>query len=82
MADHHSAAGQDELTVVGEEEEVLAPPRRGREAPSLDSASGGSNVFRVAMWAGPALSTGARVTSGWSCRTQASTSGSSGMAGA
>ena len=43
------------------------------------SRSGGSNVFRVAMWAGPAWSTGAADTSGASSRTQASTSGSSGI---
>ena len=43
------------------------------------SRSGGSNVFSVAMCAGPACSTGAADTSGSSSRTHASTSGSSGM---
>jgi hypothetical protein len=40
---------------------------------------GGSNVFRVATWPGRAISIGARETSVSSSRTQASTSGSSGM---
>jgi len=42
-------------------------------------ASGGSNVFRVAMWAGPARSTGNALTGSFSARRQASTSGNSGI---
>ena len=55
-------------------------PRRFAPASRLPSSaeSGGSKVFSVAMWAGPAFSTGARETSGASSRTHASTSGSSG----
>ena len=41
--------------------------------------SGGSNVFSVAMCAGPAFAIGLRLTSGSSRRRQASTSGSSGI---
>ena len=70
---------QHELAVVGREEQVLPSPLRSGEPASLERASGGSNVFSVAMCAGPAWSTGARETSGSSSRTQASTSGSSGM---
>src|SRR6516165_11129299 len=46
--------------------------------PSM-AASGGSAVLSVAMCAGPARSIGAEETSGESPRTQASTSGSSGI---
>ena len=54
-----------------------------RSAPANDrsasAVSGGSNVFSVAMCPDRALSIGERETSGSSSRTQASTSGSSGM---
>src|SRR5439155_17415910 len=45
------------------------------------SITGGSNVFSVAIWAGPAFSIGTFLTSGSSWRRQASTSGNSGKLG-
>ena len=55
-------------------------PRRSapRKRRPSSASSGGSNVFSVAMCAGPAFSIAARETSGASSRTHASTSGSSG----
>jgi hypothetical protein len=41
--------------------------------------SGGSNVFNVAMCAGPACSTGKALTGSFNARRQASTSGNSGI---
>src|SRR5205823_14059545 len=45
------------------------------------AGSGGSIVFSVATWAGPARSIGNALTNGSSSRTHASTSGSSGIDG-
>ena len=65
-------------SAVGKRRHLPRLPAPG-EAPPSSSRSGGSNVFSVAMCAGPACSTGAADTSGSSSRTHASTSGSSGM---
>ena len=55
----HQVDPQHELVVVGREEEPLAASPRAREAAGLERDSGGSNVFSVAMCAGPACSIGA-----------------------
>ena len=56
-------------------------PRRRAPAKRRPSSaeSGGSNVFNVAMCAGPALATGERATGSSSARRAASTSGNSGI---
>ena len=74
----HEVDAEHELPVRRGKRRFL-PRRRepSRRRPS-SAESGGSNVFRVAMCAGPAFSIGERETSGASSRTHASTSGSSG----
>ena len=65
-------------SAVGKSSHLPRLPAPAKRRPS-SSRSGGSNVFSVAMCAGPACSTGEADTSGSSSRTHASTSGSSGM---
>ena len=78
----HQVHAEHEFAVVGREEQVLAAPLGPRERPPSSAPGGGSKLFSVAMWPGRADAIGARPTSGASSRTQASTSGSSGMCSA
>ena len=70
---------EDELAVVGREEEPLAAPLGAAEPPSLERVGGGSNVFSVAMCAGPPSRSETADDRPSSWRRQASISGSSGM---
>ena len=75
----HQVDEQDELAVVGREEEPLAAPlARRRSARPSSAVSGGSIVFSVATCAGPAFSIGKAETGSFSARRHASISGSSG----
>ena len=67
-----------ELAVGRREEQPLRAPLRARELPPSSADSGGSNVFSVAMCAGPAFTIGNAETGSSSARRQASISGSSG----
>ena len=70
---------QDELSVLGREQQPLPAPLAPLPAAVPRArASGGSNVFSVAMCAGPARSTGNARTGSSRARRSASTSGSSG----
>ena len=67
----HQVDEQHELAVLGREEQPLGAPLGSCKPPALERAeSGGSNVFSVAMCAGPARSIGNALTGSLSARRQ------------
>src|SRR3954470_24866723 len=76
-ADIRCTSSTSSPSSVGNSNRLARRSAPAKRRPS-SAESGGSNVFRVAMWAGPACSTGNALTGSFSARRQASISGSSG----